>query len=61
MNDQAIIKLIESLGAQGKDAFVWWVWAAYVIDPIIRFLGVGFLIWCLRSLVHWVTKKVKED
>lgn len=57
MNQEAVLKLIEMLGAKGADAFMWWLMIDRIAHPIIMFAGFAFLIYCARHAIIWVIKK----
>lgn len=57
---EAIIRALETLGIEGKQAFIAWIIAAHVVRPAIVAAGILGGIWMLRNILTKAIKGLAE-
>jgi hypothetical protein len=56
-NLQQVLELFKTLGADAKQAFIWWLVCDTIAKPMVTFLGIGWLLWVCRQLWRYIHKE----
>ncbi len=53
---QLVLKAVEALGVEGKEAFLAWLIISKIVQPLTIFAGIGFVIFSLKRVCLYVAK-----